>query len=61
MHKKQTPKNFVYEVEVSNHDEEFALELFEMLEDTTQTQPTSHKKIHSFEELLEWNEELEEE
>jgi hypothetical protein len=61
VNKKRTSKHFVYEVEVSNnpHDEEFALELFEMMEDATQ--PISQKKIQSFDELLEWNEELEEE
>jgi hypothetical protein len=61
LNKKRTSKNFVYEVEVSNNqqDEEFAMELFEMMEDATQVTP--HKKIQSFDELLDWNEELEEE
>jgi hypothetical protein len=56
--KKRRPKNFVYEVEVSDkpsENEEFALELFEMMEDPTTT--TSHKKISNFDELLDWNEE----
>ncbi len=50
-------KNYVYEVEVSNnsHDEEFALELFEMIEDPSQVRPL--KKLHSFDELVQWNEE----
>ncbi|MBM7663109.1 hypothetical protein JOC85_003935 [Bacillus mesophilus] len=58
MVKKRRQKNFVYEVEVSdnpNENEEFALELFEMMEDLTTT--SSHKKINNFDELLEWNEE----
>ncbi len=61
MDKRRTSKNFVYEVEVSNqnHDEEFALELFEMMEDATQER--SRKRIRSFDELLQWNEEIEEE
>lgn len=55
---KQRPKGFMYEVEVSdhNHGEEFALELFEMMEDTTHATPI--KKISSIDELVEWNEEV---
>jgi hypothetical protein len=59
--KKKATKNFMYEMEVSDsqHDEEFALELFEMVEDATHYGP--QKKINSFDELLEWNEQIEEE
>ncbi|WP_456275361.1 hypothetical protein [Bacillus sp. AK128] len=56
---KKKSKNFVYEVEVSsnsNDHEEFALELFELMEDATRTGP--HKKINNFDELLDWNEEF---
>lgn len=56
--KKKRSKNFVYEVEVSNYstsNEEFAMELFEMMEDATTKSPL--KKINNFDELLEWNEE----
>jgi hypothetical protein len=57
---KKARKNYVYEVEVSEdkHNEEFALELFEMMEDNPHIGP--QKKINSFDELLEWNDQLEE-
>jgi hypothetical protein len=57
--KKEKSKNYVYEVEVTNNpndNEEFALELFELMEDSTTT-PT-HKRINNFDELLDWNEEF---
>jgi hypothetical protein len=58
---KKNRKNYVYEVEVSEgkHEEEFSMELFEMVEDAATFGP--HKKINSFDELLDWNEQLEEE
>jgi hypothetical protein len=61
LNKKRAIKNFMYEVEVSDsdHNEEFALELFEMMEDATYI--GHQKRINSFDELLEWNEQLEEE
>jgi hypothetical protein len=58
LNNKELNKNFVYEVEVNNHqhDEEFALELFELLEGENSQIPLT--KIHTFKELLDWNEEL---
>ncbi|WP_246939555.1 hypothetical protein [Bacillus pinisoli] len=57
--KNNRSKNLVYEVEVSNtqNQEEFALELFELMEDATTK--TSHRSIRNFDELLDWNEEFE--
>ncbi|MBM6618845.1 hypothetical protein [Bacillus suaedaesalsae] len=58
--KRKRHRNYMYEVEVkdSNEDQEFALELFEMIEDAAHFGP--NKKINTFDELLQWNEQLDE-
>ncbi|KAA0546833.1 hypothetical protein FZW96_12605 [Bacillus sp. BGMRC 2118] len=57
---KKRHRNYMYEVEVNDKEdkEEFALELFEMIEDAAHYGP--NKKINTFDELLQWNEQLDE-
>lgn len=59
--KRKPRKNYRYEVEVtdSRDDHEFSLELFEMIEDAAHFGP--NKKINTFDELLQWNEQLDDE